>query len=703
MFTRKKLSTALTVTMVLAILSCRALNESRQAGQQEERAGRARAAAQIKYDVPEEIDINYEVLDNIDISKSPYGVVPLPKELGRTLNGLFTKYTKHVAPNGKPIHIFAQSKVRDLQVARAREILKYHLTDAPGTKYGSHKAAIANRMADVRATLTYTDTQAHSSALRGILRGSELRTQDLYATESPVEGDYEYVHNEGRPGMRFSRDASYEEIMHLVHAKGLEDALPEFHEEIAEAEKRAVDAGIYRYGRPSPHEYIITGFDLYFGLWDHDPQGDGKSFGDEYDFHTRAEMKAGDRPLYDLVEAFWPKYLTYNAYIDPSFEGTFSTVLDRNTEYTFKSQHLVNITLTGDKDTNILGNDQDNRLTGNDGDNVITGGKGMDRINGGEGKDTAKFSGNSSEYRITKRRNRTVVTDSVSRRDGRDVLRGVEVLEFRDGSQQVVSEQAHVGGCILASPTGRVPRNLYRMTDVVQTDEYKPFTKKITVCGITLIGRDDISDEFMKKVARTIKSMFPRDGENIDADLQAELLRNMYKYRTVIPFYQGRSTDFSPEDEALWAATRSRNSVCDIIMEGVPTQTNEVIEHILHHVTDVGLHYTFPDEWGISTTSKAHEAVKDAIAKGYYKVEQYGDDAGEELNRVLIQEYAYWIIFAYWDLREPFFPRDAEFSEAKTPADLKSKLPLSYELVDQTIPRVMVAPSRAMLRELFPD
>jgi len=436
----KKLIVALTIIMVVSFLSCGTGNEKaakndsepEQAGQDDRRARMQRAIAEVKYDVPEEIDINYEVLDNIDISTSPYGVVPLPEELGKTLNGLFSKYTKHMAPNGKPIHIFAQSGVSDLQVVRAREILKYHLTDAPGTQYGHDKAAIANRMADVRATLMYTDTEIKSFAMRPILRDSELRLQDLYATESPVEGCYEYIHNKARPGRRFTRDASYEEIMHLVHDKGLEDILPEYHQEIVEAEKAAVKADIYHYGRLAPHEYIITGFDVYFGLWDHDPRGDGKSFGDEYDFHTREEMKAGDPALYDLVEKFWPKYLTYNAYIDPSFEGTFSIVRDENTEYTFKSQHLVNIILTGKNNSNILGNDQDNKLTGNDGNNMITGGKGNDIIRGGLGADTAEFSGNYSEYEITKTDNKTIVADTISSRDGKDEMTDIEILKFKD-------------------------------------------------------------------------------------------------------------------------------------------------------------------------------------------------------------------------------------------------------------------------------
>jgi len=400
--------------------------------QDAERAKRQRAAAQIHYDVPKELDINYDVLDHIDISTSPLGVVPLPKELGRTLNALFSKYTKHTAPNGKPIHILAQSGVSDLQVVRAREILKYHLTDAPGTKYGRDKSALANRMADVRATLIYTDTEAKSFAMRPILKGSKLRIQDLYATESPVEGSYEYLHNAARPGDFFTRDASYEEIMHLVHAKALEDILPAYHQEIVRTEKAAVKAGIYKYGRPAPHEYIITGFDIYFGLWDHNPQGDGKSFGNEYPFHTKEEMKAGDPALYELVEDFWPKYLTYTAYVDPSFEGTFSITLDPAKEYTFKSRYLVNVVLTGKNDSGILGNDQDNRLTGNEGNNLIIGGKGNDVITGGGGEDTAGFTGNRWEYEIKEMGNTIIVTDTVPDRDGRDELTGIKFLKFKD-------------------------------------------------------------------------------------------------------------------------------------------------------------------------------------------------------------------------------------------------------------------------------
>jgi hypothetical protein len=257
-----------------------------------------------------------------------------------------------------------------------------------------------------------------------------------------------------------------------------------------------------------------------------------------------------------------------------------------------------------------------------------------------------------------------------------------------------------LGGCILAKPAAEAPSDLYQESDIVPTDEYKPFTKKLSVYGITLIGRDDISDDFMRKVAKTIKEMFPQD-EVTDSELQKELLRNMYRYRTVIPLFLGEDHEFAPSDEAAWDITTSKNSICDIIMEDVPGQVNEVVEHILHHVSNVGLHYTFPDEWGISKTSKIYHAMQEAIDIGHYNIEQYDEDVDdEERTRVLIQEYAYWVIFTAWDLYEPYGP-EAEWTGIKNPDDLKNKLPLSYWVFKETIPKVMVSPSRSTLEEFI--
>ena len=268
-------------------------------------------------------------------------------------------------------------------------------------------------------------------------------------------------------------------------------------------------------------------------------------------------------------------------------------------------------------------------------------------------------------------------------------------------SDRTSLDNTHLGGCILIDPVADLPSDIYQMTSITETNEYEPFNKKLTVCGIILIGRDDISDDFMQKVAETIKEIFSPNGENINKDLQEDLIINMYKYRTVIPLFKGENFDFTSSDEELWDRTTRENSICDIIMEGVPGQVTEVVEHILHFVTDIGMHYTFPDEWGISKSSKLYELMQQAIDNQYYDVAQYSDINNDaDRLRVLLQEYAYWIIYTSWDLREPYGPQEAEWSIMSS-SELNDKLPQSYQLFQKIVPKVMVRPSKEMLESFI--
>ena len=268
-------------------------------------------------------------------------------------------------------------------------------------------------------------------------------------------------------------------------------------------------------------------------------------------------------------------------------------------------------------------------------------------------------------------------------------------------SDRTSLDNTHLGGCILIDSVADLPSDIYQMTSITETNEYEPFNKKLTVCGIILIGRDDISDDFMQKVAETIKDIFSPNGENINKDLQEDLIINMYKYRTVIPLFKGENFDFTSSDEELWDRTTRENSICDIIMEGVPGQVTEVVEHILHFVTDIGMHYTFPDEWGISKSSKLYELMQQAIDNQYYDVAQYSDINNDaDRLRVLLQEYAYWIIYTSWDLREPYGPQEAEWSIMSS-SELNDKLPQSYQLFQKIVPKVMVRPSKEMLESFI--
>jgi hypothetical protein len=90
--------------------------------------------------------------------------------------------------------------------------------------------------------------------------------------------------------------------------------------------------------------------------------------------------------------------------------------------------------------------------------------------------------------------------------------------------------------------------------------------------------------------------------------------------------------------------------------------------------------------------------MQEAIEKEYYIVEQYGDRDSEVRNRVLIQEFAYWLIGSGWNFLGPYAP-DAEWKIVRTKSDLKEMLPLSYELFESTIPKVMASPSTETLEK----
>ncbi len=258
------------------------------------------------------------------------------------------------------------------------------------------------------------------------------------------------------------------------------------------------------------------------------------------------------------------------------------------------------------------------------------------------------------------------------------------------GRDVVLSNQITLD-CVQNQPTGEIPENLYLFDSIQRTSHYPPFTKKLTVCGITLIARDDVSDRFMKNVAQTIADMFTVDNR-IDVVMQKKLLTNLYLYRTVIPIFVGEDWRLTQKEERSINQTQKENSMCDIIMEGVKGQVAEVVEHVLHHISDVGLHYTMPKEWGLSDSSKLYEMAQQAIQQGYYKIDDYAEieEVGER-NRVILQEYAYWIIYTAWDLRKTYGPKESEWS-IQTAGELESKLLESSQLVKQTVEKVIKCP-----------
>jgi len=382
-------------------------------------------------------------LPDIDISGSPDGVVNLPENAAGVFKDVFVKYTKIYAPNGKPIHLLAQEVWTVDQIKKARNVLLFILTDFPGSEYGNDKSAVANAMADRKATMVLFNTEPDlREAMRGPLgRGTDLSMQDLRANECPAEGDNDYMNH-------ITRDASFEEIWHLVHDNGIKPVLPNMLAEMRRANDLAAEKGWRAWPEDEPvehpNEYVGVLIDNYYDLWTLRPKlyegreilpedvPEGQSHFGRYFAGSRSRMRELDPDGYNLIQKFFPPFLTFTPELPAYFQGTFSLSFDPSLVYTHKSQHLRNVTLTGKNNANLLGNAFANTLTGNAGDNTLEGKAGDDRLDGGEGTDTAVFSGISTEYRIAKKNGQVIVEDSQKGRDGRDSCHNIEILKFRD-------------------------------------------------------------------------------------------------------------------------------------------------------------------------------------------------------------------------------------------------------------------------------
>jgi hypothetical protein len=93
--------------------------------------------------------------------------------------------------------------------------------------------------------------------------------------------------------------------------------------------------------------------------------------------------------------------------------------------------------------------------------------------------------------------------------------------------------------------------------------------------------------------------------------------------------------------------------------------------------------------------------MQQAIDNQYYDVAQYSDINNDaDRLRVLLKEYAYWIIYTSWDLREPYGPQEAEWSIMSS-SELNDKLPQSYQLFQKIVPKVMIRPSKEILESFI--
>ena len=123
--------------------------------------------------------------------------------------------------------------------------------------------------------------------------------------------------------------------------------------------------------------------------------------------------------------------------------------------------------------------------------------------------------------------------------------------------------------------------------------------------------------------------------------------------REVARFVGNGVPDWSNQEWRQFDQISEQHSNCDAIFEyGGQGQTIEVMGHILHHVNMTGLHYALIDDWGMLEGSTVHVQMDEAIAGGHFNIGDYAElDRDPERERILLQEYAYWVIATGWDIQ----------------------------------------------------
>jgi hypothetical protein len=376
-------------------------------------------------------------LSNLDLGPDDLAIVDLdPAVVSPIVTDVFARYAALVTLSGRRIHVVAQSGVSDPQIRRAREVLRQHLTDVPGTTAGAAKGDVANAVSLRCGTIAiFRDAAAYD------LSDPRVATFDgdfgaayvpLFADRVVVEGTPEYLAPDPAWDQTFGATAV------LVYRLGLVTERPDWTQQLRLAEGNALVDGSFSPNGADPYLFVEEAFlgvvlESHAGVWAHDPAGDGSAQFGVYAFGSRPALEAGDASTFDLLEDFFGAEHGFDARLHPAFTGVFELELRVQDAYTNRSQYLTNVRLLGSLTSELRGSDRDESLTGNLGNNVLEGRGGDDALDGGDGVDAAEYAGLRAEFTVIDNGDgTTTVQHDVQPGLGVDVLRNVELVVFDD-------------------------------------------------------------------------------------------------------------------------------------------------------------------------------------------------------------------------------------------------------------------------------
>ena len=247
--------------------------------------------------------------------------------------------------------------------------------------------------------------------------------------------------------------------------------------------------------------------------------------------------------------------------------------------------------------------------------------------------------------------------------------------------------------------------------EIVTDTTFRDYQKYVDVAGFRIFALPEVSDEYMYKVAETYFQML-QQGDNIDNGLRSRYLNTVDNEKVFqrIGFEGPEYYNFDSPNPSVDCCPGNgyEDNHTDFIWEYKDANTigtiGEVVEHLLHTITGAGLLLEFPEWSWEDTNSKIHKAMNEAVEKNIYDISSYeeiknnGDIEG--YNRVTVQEFSFWVIVTSWGYGDIFDLPHGEF-EISTINEVRSELPLAFELYVDTIEKIFTIPDKELLKSLF--
>ena len=253
------------------------------------------------------------------------------------------------------------------------------------------------------------------------------------------------------------------------------------------------------------------------------------------------------------------------------------------------------------------------------------------------------------------------------------------------------------GGCILKNPIRTAPDNIYTDSGIIYDNVPAPFAKMRVVYGITFFAKYDIGDGYLDLIADVVKQIFA-SSEHTDKAKQEAILKKTYEHGGALPVVTNEDV-MEETDDSLF----TEYSICDIVMYESDVRAMEVVEHILHTVTDLGFLLTDPDNFSFFPGSKAVDFMNEAIDSKYYDSSYYDDmtyEPQEVIDRILEQEFIYWVITSEFDIQLKYGTHEDEWTLQSKEA-IAEKMPKLHAWYNDKIADVLSAPDTKTLDSIL--